>query len=434
MTGVATIQGRATGEHAIAAQSLLRGFDAKPVTVLAAMSPQLPTALVAALVHEGRRRASVVTLLLADLAGRWDFLDREALDSLAAGTLRVVTIAGGVPRHVAGLTDHLPVSLWDVDRMIATGELPIDVFVARVAAGADQAQVSYGDMIGFSASALEVAEHVGFEVVPHRVVHPGTDGIPLARAEVVVLGSAVPTTGTAAGSVTAEQRAIGGHVARLVPDGATLQVGLGAVPAAVAAGLAGKADLGIHSGILPAGLQALITGGAATGRRKTRQRRRHVATGLLGGDPLAWGADVLLQPVSETHDPVGLLALESLWAVNSALEVDLCGQVNAEYAAGAKVASGGGQVDFIRAAHSCSQGASVVAIPSRTRTGTPRIVPRLGVPTTTPGSDVDYVVTEHGIARLRGASAAERADAIAAVAHPDDRRALREGGTRLADA
>ena len=110
--------------------------------------------------------------------------------------------------------------------------------------------------------------------------------------------------------------------------------------------------------------------------------------------------------------------------MNSCFEVDLAGQVNAEYAGAARVASGAGQVDFARAAHASRDGASVIALTARTTSGAARIVPELAHPVTTPGHDVDYVVTEYGVARLRGLTAAERRRALIAIAHPDDRAAL----------
>jgi 4-hydroxybutyrate CoA-transferase len=192
--------------------------------------------------------------------------------------------------------------------------------------------------------------------------------------------------------------------------------------------LAGKRDLGLHSGMLPARIRGCLDGAAFTGAAKTYEPGLHVATGVL--DPtaepsLAWGGNVRLAPISVTHSPRTLAALEHLWSINSAFELDLAGQVNAEFAAGARVASGGGQSDFMRAAHLSPGGAAVLALPSRSRDGSPRIVPRLATPhLTATAADLDYVVTEQGVAKLRGASACERAEALIAVAHPGDRAEL----------
>ena len=406
-----------------AAQALLDGLS--EATVLAAMSPQLPEALLSALLRAARSRDVRLTLITADLSGQWAFLDDEALADAASNRLHLVALAGNVARHLARLVDHLPVSLWDADRLIANGALSVDVFVARVRASADPKLVSYGDMIGYSASALEVARRVGFEVAGQLHAHDGTGGIPLERADVITPAEHRAPARSAARVPTAEQRAVAGRVAGLVPDGATLQLGVGAVPVATVEHLGTKADLGLHSGVLPGQVQELIANGVATGARKTHQRGQHVATGTFGGDSNAWGGDVRLGPISQTHHPARLLEHENLWAINSAFEIDLAGQANAEFADGAHVASGAGQIDFARAAHASPRGASVLALPARARTGASRIVPRTGHPITTPASDIDYVVTEYGVARLHELTAEERSHALIEIAHPDDRPQLR---------
>jgi acyl-CoA hydrolase len=151
---------------------------------------------------------------------------------------------------------------------------------------------------------------------------------------------------------------------------------------------------------------------------------------LAAGDS-TWPDVVRLQPISQTHDPDALRALSSFWAVNSAFEVDVHGCVNAEYVGAQRLATGGGLVDFVRAAHAGDTGAAVIALPSRTRYGRSRIRRRFDPPTiaTVLGTDIDFVVTEYGVARLHGLTDTERARAIAEVAHPDDRGWLLEPGT-----
>lgn len=410
-----------------AAQRLLAGRSS--ATVLAAMSPQLPHDLVTALVQVARARDVELTLLIADLTGAWAFLDPVALDDAVNGRLRLIALAGGVPAFLSGVVDYLPQSLWEVDRLIQSGDLAFDVFVARMSTTSRPGELSYGSMIGFSASALDTSAVAGFEVGPGGVEHHGAGGVSSKRADVVVPVEASKPMVTRAEQTSAQSTMIARLVAPLIPDGSTLQIGLGAVPLAVIPELAGKSHLGLHSGILPGALQPLLAEGAITGARKTRDAGLHTATGLLGGTPELWGPDVLLRPVSETHDPRYLLDLEALWAVNSAFEIDLDGQVNAEYVAGRRVASGGGQGDFVRAAHASPGGASVLVLPSRSRSGHSRIVGRLapGHVVTTSGNDIDFVVTEHGVARLQGATGKERAARLIAVAHPLDRPTLRDG-------
>ncbi len=400
---------------------LLDGLTA--ATILAAMSPQLPSALVRQLLDEARAGDIEVHLIVADLSGAWDFLDGAAQNDLAAGRLKVTAVAGTVPRHLAHLVGHLPVPLWETDRLIASGALGIDVFVARVNPH------SFGAMVGYSPSALTVVPRVAFEVEPtNRAPLPGTE-LDLSVADLLLDGE--PDAPVAGRSVApgGEQLRIAELTAALVPDGATLQLGIGTVPDLIAAHLVDRRDLGLHSGLLPGGTQALLASGAATGRCKSRQPGRHVATGVIGGEPGGWGKDLLLQPLSQTHHPQLLLGHENLWALNSAYEVDLFGQVNAEYLGHQRRASGAGQADFARAAHA-GGGASVITVPSRTSDGRPRIVAALDCPVTTPASDIDYVVTEHGVAHLTGRTGAERATALVAVAHPDDRADLLHGHHR----
>jgi 4-hydroxybutyrate CoA-transferase len=392
-------------------------------TILAAMSPQLPSALVRQLLDEARAEDIDVHLIVADLSGTWDFLDGAAQTDLAAGQLRITALAGTVPRQLADLVGHLPVPLWETDRLIASGALGIDVFLARVE------PQSFGAMVGYSTSALSVAPRVAFEVVPtNRAPLPGSE-LDISIADHLLTMDPGPRAVARTAPASDEQRHIARLTAALVPDGATLQLGIGAVPDLIAAHLVDRHDLGLHSGLLPGSTQALIASGAVTGRRKSRQQGRHVATGVDGGDPNGWGKDVLLQPLSKTHDPQLLLGHENLWALNSAYQVDLAGQVNAEYIGRQRRASGAGQADFARAAHA-GGGASVITVPSRTSDGRPRIVTALDCPVTTPASDIDYVVTEHGVAHLTGRTGAERAAALVAVAHPDDRTDLLDGHHR----
>lgn len=415
-------------DPASAASRLLAGRT--QAVVLAAMWPQQPDRLLAAVIEAARAAEVGLTVLFADLSASLAFLDETAERDVIDGRLRLVSVAGAIPKRLSVYVDYLPQSLWDVDRLIRTGEIPVDILVARVAAIADQPRVALGEMVGYTPAALGTGCAVGLEVVPGPAFH-GTEPLPLDRADAVVHGDA-RSSGRAL-RFNAEQEAIGRAVAALIPDGATVQLGLGAVPEAVVPHLRGKKDLGVHSGILSAAVRDLISAGTVTGRRKTVEPGLHVATGILSWpDEPCPGLN--LQPLTRTHAPDRLLAHERLWAINSAFEVDLTGQANAEFVGGVRVTSGGGQADFVRAAHASPGGAAVLALPSRTRQGRSRIVACLSAPhiPTSPGAEIDVVVTEHGTAWLRGRTAREKAAALIAVAHPDDRSALRRGSVFLA--
>lgn len=414
-----------------AAGQLIDGL-ARP-RVVCAMSPEQPDLLIAALIESSLSRQRPIDLLVADLDGRLPFIGAREIRAIHDGLLTVTTLAGAVPAALSGLVDHVPGSLWDIDRMLASGAIAFDVLVARMHDSGDPGALSYGAMVGYTPSALAAAPRVGFEVAPPVDAPPGPS-VPAARADLLTRPDASPVlepTGPAA--PTEEAIEIGRLVAHLIPGDATLQLGLGTLPEAVVPALGDRSDLSFHSGILPTSLvRALRAGRPGPGR--LGRAGVHVATGVLGAAPGLgpWPPRTTLQPVAVTHSPTLLAGIDRLWAVNSAFEVDLHGQVNAEYVGGRRAASAGGQVDFFQAAHLSAGGASVLALPSRSRKGRPRITGSLAAPNvvTTPACLVDYVVTEYGCAHLAGRSAQERAAALVAVAHPQDRAELKAAWAR----
>jgi acetyl-CoA hydrolase len=231
------------------------------------------------------------------------------------------------------------------------------------------------------------------------------------------------------------ERAIGRHVATLVPDGATVQVGVGAIPQAVLEGLGDHRDLALHSLLVDAGV-GLVERGVVTNARKRVHRGRMDIAEAMG---TRWLFDFLhdnplvnMDSSEWVHDPHVVAGLDRFVAVNSALEVDLTGQVNAESLGQRQVAGIGGQFDFLLGASRSRGGAGIIALPSTGRDGTvSRIVPRLaqGAAVTTPRFVPDWIVTEYGAAGLRGRSDRERAAALLAVAHPDFREELARAAT-----
>jgi acyl-CoA hydrolase len=410
-----------------AAANALLPDGSNRVTILASMYPQQPDELLAGVVSAARERRVALTLLVADLTGAYRFLDGHARADVQSGRLQLVALAGAVPRDLSDHVGHYPISLWELDRRLGDGSVAFDVFVARVQGEVHAAEVGYGRMVGYTPTALARSARVGFEVAGSAAPSAHAPTIRLDRADVVFAAQSAPPEIAPPRPPTDAVDRIAELVGSLIPHGATLQLGLGTIPAALVPHLLGKRDLGIHSGTLPASLQDLIRAGAATGARKSRDAGVHVATGVLDDGPIGdWGPDLRLEPISVTHAPRLLLEQKRLWAVNSAFEIDLAGLVNAEYVDGARVASAGGQTDFFRAAHLSEGGASVLALPSRASGGRPRIVGRLPADhiAASTSAELDYIVTEHGIAELTGASAHQRAERIVAVAHPDDRAAL----------
>jgi acyl-CoA hydrolase len=224
--------------------------------------------------------------------------------------------------------------------------------------------------------------------------------------------------------VTEVERAIGGHVANLVPDGATVQVGVGAIPQAVLEALGDHRDLALHSLLVDAGV-GLVERGAVTNAAKRVHRGRMDLAEAMGTrrvfDFVRDNPAVNMESSELVHDPELIARIDRFVAVNSALEVDLGGQVTAETVGGRQVAGIGGQFDFVLGASRSRGGLSIIALPSTGRDGTvSRIVPQLGpgAAVTTPRFLPDWVVTEYGAARLRGEGARQRAAALLAIAHP----------------
>jgi 4-hydroxybutyrate CoA-transferase len=226
------------------------------------------------------------------------------------------------------------------------------------------------------------------------------------------------------------ERRIAGHVADLIPDGATVQVGVGSIPQAVMEALAGKKDLGVHS-LLVDHMLPLVRSGVITNARKRLHPGRMDVGEIMGTAALyRWSHEnplVNMEPSDVVHDPHVIAALGDFVSVNSALEVDLLGQVNAESVDGRQITGIGGQFDFVLGAARAAGGRAIIALPAGAARGTrSRIVARLGAGArvTTPRFLSDYVVTEHGVAALRGQSDAGRARALVRIADPAFRDAL----------
>ena len=226
--------------------------------------------------------------------------------------------------------------------------------------------------------------------------------------------------------------AIAGHIADLIPDGATIQLGIGSMPSAVARRLLGHRDLGVHSGMISDAVAELIAAGVVTGARKSVDRGQVVTGFLMGSQPLlklaAAGGAISLRDTRYTHDPAVLAAQHQLVAINSAIEIDLTGQANAETAGGRWVGGVGGAVDFARGAARSAGGIPVIALPSTAVSPAgdtvSRIVGRLTGPVTLGRADAGVIVTEYGTADLRGLTLPQRRERMLAIAHPDHRPAL----------
>jgi acyl-CoA hydrolase len=243
--------------------------------------------------------------------------------------------------------------------------------------------------------------------------------LPYDRLDMVVETSR-PLLQLPTGGLSQEAQRIGAHIANLIEDGDTLQVGIGKVPASVLAALHGHRQLAIHGGMVTDEVIDLHAAGALGAMVCCSARGTRIYEWTVGRD------DLRFAPVSHTHDVRVLGQFERFVAINSVLSVDLFGQANAEMLRGRQVSGTGGLLDFVRGARLSPGGRSILALPSTAGSGASRIVPRLGEQevVSLPRADADIVVTEHGVAHLRDRSLDERAQALIAIADPAARDAL----------
>jgi acyl-CoA hydrolase len=252
--------------------------------------------------------------------------------------------------------------------------------------------------------------------------------LPASKIDVAVHVSRPPVEAPPA-SIGATDEAIARHCAAFIEDGSVIQTGVGAVPDAILRLLHDRKDLGVHSGMLGDGLVDLVEAGVVTNARKPIDRGVSINGALIGTKRLYDFAHrnpaIRMCGTAYTHDAAVLARLEKLVTINSAMEVDLTGQVNAEQSGAAYLGGTGGQVDFVRAGARSPGGHAIVALGSTAKGGTiSKIAPTLSGPVTTARTEVDVIVTEYGAAELKGQTLAERTRRLVAIAHPDFREEL----------
>ena len=326
-----------------------------------------------------------------------------------------------------GLADYLPVNLYETQAMYRNGALRCDVALVQVSEPVD-GMVSLGTSVDCSVAALEVARE-RIAVVNPNVPFAYGDLVPLERFTALVKGDTPLITKEYAQPSETDQ-AIGRHCAELVPDGACLQMGIGAMPNAICACLRDHKHLGLHTEMFSDGALQLIQKGVIDNSCKVIDTGKVVASFLLGSQKVYDFVDrnpaVLMKEIAYTNDPWNIARNPGMVSINSAIEIDLTGQVCAD-SIGTRIYSGtGGQLDFVRGAKLSKGGKAIIAMASRTTKGMPKIVPVLkpGAGVVTPRADIQWVVTEFGAVNLYGKSLQERAKLLTSIAHPDHREAL----------
>ena len=331
-------------------------------------------------------------------------------DGLAVGRVEFV------PMHMRTIFDHLQGSAIDV--AILQG--------ARDRNG----ELRFGPNVDYVDAVLESAKSIVIELNTSFTAPIGAPRIDPARIDLLVETEAARPTYPLSGSDDTSDK-IGELIAGLIHDGDCLQTGIGAVPAAILKNLEDRNDLGFHGGLMDNGIMDLINRGVINGSRKTLDGHQHVIGMALGDDTLldwlandAAAENVVFRSADYTHEISVISQIDNFVSVNSAIEIDLMGQVNAEVAGGRQISGTGGSVDFMRSAKASRNGRSIVAMASTARGGSvSRIVPKVSTVTAL-RTDVDIVVTEFGVADLRHASLASRREQLIAVAHPDFRDQL----------
>lgn len=320
---------------------------------------------------------------------------------------------------------YLPLNYYGVHQHLTRAETRVDAVVVQVSEPDADGRCCFGPTAEFLPGLIERAPRL-FAVVNPRVPRlRGAPSLPIDRFERYAYSDS-PLSSYDAGPSNEVARQVAEYLMTLIPDGATLQMGLGKLPNQFAAMLARKRNLVLHSGMLSDSMLDLIDAGCLS--------RDHPLTATVAvGSPALYAAlprvqaDLRFLGVGYTHAPSVLAALPKLHAVNSALEVDLLGQVNADTLKGRSVGGPGGLPDFASAAHRCADGLSIIALPAvDPASGVSRIVSRLAprTPVSVPHTDVDAVVTEFGIAMLRGEDVETRALRLIAVADPRHRASL----------
>lgn len=349
-----------------------------------------------------------------------------------AGTFRVnaLFVGGNVRQAVnEGRADYLPIFLSEIPQLFRRGILPIDVAMVQVSPPDRHGFCSLGVSVDGSLAAVQTARTVIAQVNPQMPRSHGDGLIHVDRIHSMVeVNDPLPEAPRP--KLTDIEHQIAHHVAGLVEDGATLQMGIGAIPDAVLEALAGHRHLGVHTEMFSDGLIDLVAAGAVTGDRKKIHPGKIVATFAVGTrktyDFIDDNPLVVMLDCAYVNDTSVIRRNDRVTAINSAIEVDLTGQVCADSIGTRHYSGVGGQMDFIRGASLSDGGRPILALPSTTRRGETRIVPylKMGAGVVTTRAHVHDVVTEYGVAHLYGKNLRQRAEALAEIAHPDHREDL----------
>ncbi len=393
-----------------------------------------PPALLTAL-SDARRNYRDVTVSQILALRKYGYIDPETRDHVR----HTAYFFGGAtrPGGQAGWVDFIPNYFAELPQLIERGLSPADVVFTMASPMDEHGYFALSLAADYTMAAVKKARAIVLEVNPNVPFAYGDCYVHISKVTALVesndpvLEVGLPTIGPV-------QEAIGKYVADLIEDGSTLQIGYGGIPDAVVMQLQHKHDLGIHTEMIGDGILSLIESGAVTNKKKTFMPGKSVATFALGSAKLYKfmhrNPALEMHPVEFTNDPYIAARNDKLVAINATMQVDLLGQCGSESLGFSPYSGTGGQADFVRAANRSKDGKAFIVVPSTAKDDTiSRIVPTLtpGTHVTTSKNDINYVVTEYGVAQLRGKSAKQRVEALIGIAHPNFRNELREVAQKM---
>ena len=393
-----------------------------------------PPALLTAL-SEQRRRFRDVKLGQILAVRKYGYFDPETVDHVrhVAFFYGAASRAGGQ----AGWVDFIPSYFSEMPSQIERGQIPADVVLSMASPMDQHGYFSLSLGADYTMAAVARARAVVLEVNPNVPYANGNCHVHISQVTALI-ESSDPVMEVGLPKIGPVQQAIGKYVADMIDDGSTLQIGYGGIPDAVVMQLSAKHDLGIHTEMIGDGILSLIESGAVTNRKKNYLPGKMVATFALGSRKLYQFMDrnpaLEIHPADFTNDPYLAGKNDNLVAINATLQIDLLGQCGSESLGHLPYSGTGGQSDFVRGANRSRGGKAFIVLPSTAKDDSiTRIVPVLspGTHVSTSKNDINYVVTEFGVAQLRGKSAKQRAQELISIAHPDFRAELTESARKL---
>ena len=409
---------------------VVKNGDTIVVPTAVAEPPALLTAL-----SEARRDFRGVQISQILPVRKYAYFDPETVENVrhTAYFFSGVTRAGGAE----GWVDFIPAYFSEMPALIKRDQMPANVVFSMASPMDEYGYFSLSLGPDYTMAAIEKAHAVVLEVNPNVPFANGNCHIHISKVAALV-ESDDPILEVGLPKIGPVQEAIGKYVADMIPDGATLQIGYGGIPDAVVMQLTHKRDLGIHTEMIGDGIMSLVEAGVVNNSRKNYHPGKMFATFALGSKKLYQfmhrNPALEMHPVDVTNDPFLAGQNDNLHAINATMQIDFMGQCGSESLGSRPYSGTGGQSDFVRAANRSNGGKAFIVLPATAKDDTiSRIVPTLtpGTHVSTSKNDINYVVTEFGVAQLRGKTAKQRCEALIGIAHPNFRAELREAAKKI---